>query len=713
MSAVTSASTRSNAAASNHVHSEGDGHTHDHAPGPSGSDPVGMVCCSHHNVKIERYMLLYLVGGVLVLATVIANGLFSDYIPALVANIPAFLGAIMLGIPLFVAAFDEIFRRGQPSTSSLCALAILGSLAVGQYVAAGFLAFILLVADQFVRQRAWGAQRAIEDLVARTPQMARLVRDGGEVEVSLTQVKIGDVVRIRTGENLPVDGVVVTGRSSLDQAALTGEAIPHEVQPGDPVYAGTTNLSALIDVRATQVGEDTTIGKVSQLIREAEASRTPRQMMVEQVARFFVPVCLSVAFVVWFINNDRPDALERALTTLVVACPSALLLASPLAVVAAFAAAARLGILIKRVNYLEEAASIDTVVMDKTGTITTGKFAVSRLVPAEGVDGAELLQAAVNGEQHSNHPLAKSILATANSARIKPDGSVEFEEIHGRGIRAKTSNGEVCVGRPSWIVEIFPNVQPQVDAAAVRIEGMTGVHVVRDGRYLGVVGLEDRIRSNSKNVISRLRELGVHRIDILTGDRLGVAERVGRTVGVDHIEAECHPEEKHEQIQTLVADGHRVMMVGDGINDGPSLASSDIGVAMGLGGSDIAANSAGVALMNDDLSRIPFLIELGRKTRVIIAQNIAAAILIAVVGLVLAASGILGTIGGGASGGLILAGVYHGIGDIFVIANSFRLFRFGESFHGSELEETDSAESGQRRRRAGSLTLTGAQPQLA
>lgn len=682
------------AAVTSHTH--GHSHGHDHGSGGGGGDPVGMACCSHHNVKLERYMILYLIGGVLVLATVAVKWIpgLSDIVSPSIGEMPALIGAVLLGMPLFVASYKEL-RAGHASTSTLCAIAILGALAINQYTTAGFLAFILLVADQFVRQRAWGAQRAIEDLVARTPDVARIVRDGAESEVSLTQVKIGDVVRIRAGENLPVDGVVVAGRSTLDQAALTGEAIPHEVQPGEPVYAGTTNLSALIDVRATQVGEDTTIGKVGQLIREAESSRTQRQMMVEQVARFFVPVSLSVAFIVWFLTKD----FERALTTLVVACPSALLLASPLAIVAAFAAAARLGILIKRVNYLEEAATVDTVVMDKTGTITTGRFAVSRLVPADGVDGASLLQAAADGEQHSNHPLARSILLTAQQARISPDGSSNFEEIHGRGIRARTTSGEVCVGRATWIEEVFPNLSAQVQDASSRIEGMSGVHVTRDGRYLGVVGLEDRVRSNAKGVIGRLRELGVRRVDILTGDRLSVAERVGRAVGVDHVEAECHPEEKHEQIQGLVGDGRRVMMIGDGINDGPSLASADIGVAMGLGGSDIAANSAGVALMNDDLSRVPFLIELSRRTRVIVGQNIAAAILISIIGLVLAATGNLGLIG---------AAVYHVVGDIFVIANSFRLFRFGEAFQQSDLAEVEQADVPQRRRRAGSMTLTGA-----
>ncbi|MBC7836109.1 MAG: cation-translocating P-type ATPase [Phycisphaerales bacterium] len=661
-----------------HEHSQARQHDHSHdvvSPHTHGERAAAgqpMVCCSHHEMDLERDMKTYLVGAVLVSATWLARN-FLTAIPHEIAQLPAMIGAFLLAIPLFRAAISEV-RAGRASSSTLAAIAILAAIATGEFETAGFLAFILLVADQFVRRTAFGAQRAIEQLVGLTPDTARLFEDGAEREVSLVEVKVGQVVRIRPGENLPVDGVVVTGRSTINQASLTGEAVPHEVQPGEPVYAGTTNISGAIDVRATQVGQDTTIGKVSELIRAAEQTRTPRQLLIEQVARFFVPVALSVAGIVWFLTRN----VETAITVLIVACPSALLLASPSAMVAAFASAARLGNLIKNSSYQEAAASIDTVVVDKSGTITTGKFAVSKLVPAAGVEGAELLQAAANGEQHSNHPLARSILATATAARIKADGSSDYEEFHGLGIRARTSMGELHVGRASWLRETFPALEDEISGIEARIEGMTGVHVVRQGRYLGVVGLEDKIRPNTKAVIERLRELGVRQVAIFTGDRLSVAERVGRAVGVDAVEAECHPEEKHDQIVAFGKQGRRVMMVGDGINDGPSLAAADVGVAMGLGGSDIAANSAGVALMNDDLSRVPFLIELARHTRSIIAQNIAASIIIALIGLALAATGSLA---------VPLAALYHFVGDVFVIGNSFRLFRFGEAFSHQETPE--------------------------
>ncbi len=668
----------------------GHDHKHDHKSGEphvhSYDDKGEMVCCSHHEIAIERWIRFALVGGVLLLVSTIMKVFgTTSFGDSRIADIPAVIAALCLGWPLFLAAFTEL-KNGKASSSTLAALAIIAAIVVGEYTTAGWLAFILVVFGQLVRRSASGAQRAIEQLVKLTPDVARKLTDGVEGEVRVATLRIGDVVRVRPGENLPVDGKIITGRSTLNQASLTGESAPVEAQVGSDVYAGTTNLTGMIDIQVTTIGQDTTIGKVTQLIRQAEQSRTPRQMLIEQVSRFFVPVVLAVAAVTWFIMSQSADesiknaAATTAVTVLVVACPSALLLASPSAMLAAFAAAARLGILIKQPQYLEAAGNVTAVVMDKTGTMTTGKFQVTKLAPANGVDGAELLMAATNGEQHSNHPLAQSILTTAKMANIKPDGSNDYEEIHGRGVKARTSMGEVHVGRASWLREIDPSIKAEVEGVESKIEGMTGVHVMRNGRYLGAVALEDTIRPNTKNVVARLREQGIRYIAIFTGDRLSVGKRVGQAVGVDTVEAECLPEEKHAQIQGMVKAGYRTMMVGDGINDGPSLAAADVGIAMGLSGSDIAANSAGVALMNDDLSRVPFLIELARRTRTVTAQNIVISVVLAIVGLVLA---ILTTNKIGAVA-LPLAAFYHFAGDVFVLANSFRLFRFGEDFADAE-----------------------------
>lgn len=692
-----------------HSHGSHD-HSHSHAglvSSTASANDDAVACCSHHEVQIDRWIVWALLGGVLVLVSTVAHVLNIGSEEA--ANLPAMLGAVLLAVPLFVAAWTEI-RTARLSSSTLAALAILAAIANSSFIAAGWLAFILVVFGLLVRRSASGAQRAIAELVQLTPDVARVIEHGQEVEnTPLSQVRVGMTIRVRPGENLPVDGRVVAGRSTINQASLTGEAAPVEVQNGDPVYAGTTNLTGGIDLIVTQVGADTTIGKVTQLIRQAESSRTPRQLLIEQVSGFFVPVVLSVAAVVWFLMSQsevtaiRDAAATTAVTVLVVACPSALLLASPSAMLAAFAAAARLGIMIKQPSYLEAAANVTAVVMDKTGTITTGKFQVTKLAPATGVEGADLLRAAADGEQHSNHPLAQSILSTARAAKIQPDNSQDHQEIHGRGVKARTTDGEICVGRASWLMELNPTIKSEVENVESKIEGMTGVHVMRNGKYLGAVGLEDTVRPNTRGVITRLRELGVKNIAIFTGDRMSVAKRVGVAVGVDSIEAECHPEEKHEQIEGLGRQGFRVMMVGDGINDGPSLAAADVGVAMGLSGSDIAANSAGVALMNDDLSRIPFLIELARRTRSIIAQNIIASVVIAIVGLVLAATGTLSRAGEFA---LAIAGLYHFIGDVFVLGNSFRLFRFGEDFAEAEKPSDTSA----ARRRAASVRGLAAQP---
>jgi heavy metal translocating P-type ATPase len=680
---------------------KGSHHDHDHV---HTADENGVVCCSHHEVAIDRIILFVLAGGALVLVSAIMH--YALGMPDQIAKLPAMIGAVLLGWPLFVAAFKEV-RAAQLSSSSLAALAILAALAVGQYITAGLLAFILVLFGQIVRRTASGAERAIQQLVRLTPTVARLVRDGTESEVQVVDVKIGDIVRVRPGENLPVDGKVVTGRSTINQASLTGEAVPAEVTINDPVYAGTTNLTGGIDIQVTQVGKDTTIGRVRELIGQASQSRTPRQLLIEQVARFFVPVVVATAMVTWFLMSQSASEATReaagttAVTVLVVACPSALLLASPSAMLAAFAAAARLGILIKQPGYLEAAGNVTAVVLDKTGTITTGKFQVTRLAPAPGVDGADLLTAAANAEQHSNHPLAQSILTTARAARVPLDASTQAEEIHGRGVRARTSTGEVCIGRATWLRELNPAIAADVAGVEEKIEGMTGVHVMRDGRYLGAVGLEDTIRPHTKATIQKLRDLGVRYIAIFTGDRLSVAKRVGLAIGADALEAECLPEEKHEQIRGMVKSGYRTMMVGDGINDGPSLAEADVGIAMGLSGSDIAANSAGVALMNDDLSRVPFLIELSRRTRAIMTQNIVASMLIAIVGLVLAVTG-AGRVGELA---LPLAALYHFVGDVFVIGNSFRLFRFGEDFAQAEA----ATEQATMKRRAGSVRGLSAQ----
>jgi len=635
---------------------------------------------SQGGARLERRLFVALCGGILLLVAAVGQS-FLGIEPA-VAQIPAVLGAIILTIPMALGAIAEL-RAGRPSSDSLATLAVLAAMANQLYLAAGFLAFFLWLSELILSRTAWGAQRAIRELLELTPDVARIVEsDGTEREVRRRALSVGQLVRVRPGENLPADGRITRGTTSINQASLTGEAVPIEAQAGSEVYAGTTNLTGQIDIEVTAVAGETTIGKVESLIREAENSRSDRQEMIERLAAYYVPVVLMVAGLVWFFTTKsasadvRSQAAVRAITVLVVTCPGALLISHPTAMVAAFAAAARLGIMIKQTRTLEEAARIDTVVMDKTGTLTTGRFSVSRLAPAEGAEGAALLQAAADCEQSSNHPLARSILETAQRARIVPSTIETYEEIHGRGVLARTKAGAVLhAGRSQWIAELNPGAAAQIKQVEERTEGMSSVHVMQDGRYLGAVGLEDKLRQHAAEAVSRLRQLGVRRVCIFTGDRLGVAQRVGESVGVDTIEAECLPEEKHEELKYLIRRGNRVLVVGDGINDGPILASADVGVALGLSGSDIATNSAGVALMNEDLRHIPFLVELASKAKGIIAANIGVSLLLATIGLALAATGQID---------IWVTPFYQAAAYIFVIANSLRLVRFGEEYADTE-----------------------------
>ncbi|MCH2139582.1 MAG: cation-translocating P-type ATPase [Phycisphaerales bacterium] len=645
---------------------------------------------------LERRLLIALGGGVLLGTAWVGSLLGAN---PQIAQIPAFLGALILVIPLLAGAWQEI-ATGRPGGDSLATLAVLAAMASEMYLAAGFLALFLWAANLILSRTAWGAQRAIRDLVHLTPDAARrLNTDGAEEMVQLSALTLGEMVRVRPGENLPVDGRIVKGTSDINQASLTGEAVPVEVKPGLPVYAGTTNLTGQIDIEVTAIAADTTIGKVEALIREAESSKTRRQEIIEQLAGYYFWVVLMVAALVWFFATRsseeavRSQASLRAITVLVVTCPGGLLISHPTAMVAAFAAAARLGIMIKQTRTLEAAAEVDTVIMDKTGTLTTGVFAVSRLSPADGIEGGALLQAAADGEQHSNHPLARSILDTAKQANIEPVELDRYEELHGRGVQATTQDGEILAGRAAWLLEVDPSIADQLAAVEARIEGMSGVHVMQNGRYLGAVGLEDALRSNAAEAIADLRELGCRRIAMFTGDRLPVATRVAEAIGIDSVEAECLPEEKHEELKHLMQRGHRTIVIGDGINDGPILATADVGVAMGLSGSDIATNSAGVALMNDDLRHIPFLLSLARRARSVISQNIGMSLLLAIIGLALAATGTILT--------LWLAPFYYALGYVVVIANSLRLVRFGEEFSEAEQSRFAREQAAVRRQELG------------
>ena len=589
------------------------------------------------------------------------------------ADALALTGALLLGIPIIVHAVKHL-SHGSMQMDELVALAVVASLVATDYRTAGAVAFFLLLANLVETRTALGARASIEALLKISPTKAhRLRADGTEELVDPKALSPGDLVRVRPGDNVPADGLIVEGQTSINQANITGESLPVDKAVGDEVFSGTSNQAGVVDVKVTRAGEDTTLGKVRKLIFQAQRTRIPIMRLIDRYAGWYTPTIVMLAGIVLFAGVRRyDDAMQRAITMLVVACPCALILAMPTAMVAALSCAARLGILVKDVSTLEIAKDLTAIVFDKTGTLTTGELAVTRLQPAPGVDGGALLSAAAAVEQMSRHPVAQAVVRIAERAKVSPARPEEFEEVAGRGVVGKVAGQEVLVGRRDWLAEKGVNLAAMDDPALTEPEGLSTLYVARGGTVLGWVGLEDRTRPGARRALESLRELGIRDLVMVTGDRWSVARRVAREMGCSEVQAEVLPADKLELVAALRQNKHRVAVIGDGVNDAPALAAGDISVAMGAAGSDVAIHSASIALMNNDLERLPFLIRLSRRTINVVHQNLIFGILFIVVLEILSAMGWIKP---------ILGAALHFLAATVVIFNSARLVRFGEELH--------------------------------
>jgi Cd2+/Zn2+-exporting ATPase len=587
------------------------------------------------------------------------------------------LGALLLGQPLLAASVQSL-RKGEFGINELVSIAFLASFATSDYRTAGIVAFFMLLGEIIETRTAAGARASIESLVRLTPTKARRLTDRGEEEVAAKDLAVGDRLRIRPGDNIPADGLVMAGQSSVNQASITGESLPVDKAEGDEVFAGSQNVDGVLDVRVTRAGQDTTLGKVRDLILAAEQTKLPIMRLIDQYVGFYTPFVLVLGALVWAFTKD----LNRVISVLVVSCPCAFVLATPTAMVAALAAAARLGVLIKNVADLELAARINAFVFDKTGTVTTGKLAVSRLHPLDGIAPAELLRITAGAERFSNHPTARAILRLADETGVPLPDVKEFTETAGRGVRAELDGTEVLVGRATWLrangVDGAFERSVDVEEAA----GYSLIFVARGGRCVGWVALQDRVRPEARESLARLKEAGIRQMALVSGDRTAVARRVGAEVGCEDVVAECLPQDKVEFVRTLKAKGFRVAVVGDGVNDAPALAAGDLGIAMGAAGSDVAIHSASIALMNSELDRLPFLRALSVETRRVINQNFLVGLAFIIGGLALAAGGYLNP---------IVAAILHNTGSILVVFNSARLVRQGEELEPFALQEAGAA----------------------
>ena len=580
------------------------------------------------------------------------------------ADLSAGLGAIVLGWPIVVVAVKDL-KRGNLTTNELVALAVLASFASGHYQEAGVVSFFMLLGQIIESRTAEGARLSIESLIKLTPTKARRIVSGKEEEVAVHELANGDVIRVRPGDNVAADGQILSGEGSINQANITGESLPVDKKPGDQTFAGTINLTGVLEIKVTRAGTDSTLNRVRELILAAEKTKLPIMRIVDQYMSFYTPLVLVIGALVWAFTGE----LSRVIAVFIVACPCAFVLATPTAMVAALSAAARLGILIKNVADIELAAKINAFVFDKTGTLTTGKLAVSRLAPASGTAPAELLRIAASAEQFSNHPTAKALTALALEAGVPLSDPKNFAETAGRGVKANVDGTVVLVGRAQWLKDngVTGDFLQTVDVNET--EGYSLLFIARNGACIGWVGLQDETRHEAKEALLDLKDTGVRRVAMVSGDRQPVAARVAKEIGIEEVAAECLPQNKVEYVKALRAKGYRVAVVGDGVNDAPALAAGDLGIAMGAAGSEVAIHSATIALMNSDLRRLPFLIRLSRMTRSVINQNFLFGILFVIGGLVLASLSYINP---------IVAALMHVAGSLIVVFNSARLVRQGE-----------------------------------
>jgi Cd2+/Zn2+-exporting ATPase len=626
------------------------------APGGEAGGPA-----KHERIPVRLSQTLF--GLLFVINSFIVNWVFPG--GRMVASASALIGAIILGAPIIWTSCKDL-RRGILGINELVSIAVLASFASGDYQTAGIVAFFMLIGEIIETRTAAGARASIESLIKLTPTKARRLGPAGrEEEVAASELAVGDLIRIRPGDNVAADGEIVSGQGSFNQANITGESLPVDKVPGDQVFAGTQNLTGVLEVRVTRAGQDTTLGRVRELILVAEKTKLPIMRIVDQYMVYHTPLALVIGALVWAFTHD----LTRVIAVLVVSCPGAFILASPTAMVAALSAAARLGILIKNVADIELAARINAFIFDKTGTLTTGRLAVSRLVPIGDIKPAELLRLAASAEKYSNHPTAKALAQLAQEAGVPLVEPKDFAETAGRGIQARVEGASVIIGRAQWLRDngIEEDLMKAVDLNEA--EGFSLVFVARDRRYVGWLGLKDETRSEARESLAGLLEAGVRRVAMISGDRQPVAARVAREIGCEEVMAECLPKDKVDYVRQTKAKGYRVAVVGDGVNDAPALAAGDIGIAMGAAGSEVAIHSATIALMNNDLRRLPFLVRLSRSTRQVINQNFLLGVLFILGGLTLAAFNYINP---------IVAAILYNVGSLAVVFNSARLVRQGE-----------------------------------
>jgi Cd2+/Zn2+-exporting ATPase len=554
----------------------------------------------------------------------------------------------------------------------LMSIAVLGALVIGEWSEAATVVCLFNLAQHLESHSMDRARQAIRTLMDLAPAEAVVIRNGLELRVAVDAVDIGEIVRVRPGEKIPLDGEVIAGGSDVNQAPITGESLPVDKGLGDEVFAGTINGHGSLDIRAVRIGRDTTLGRVIHLVEAAQAERAPAQAFVDRFAQVYTPAVIGLAILVAIVPplagwGDAGAWLYRALVLLVIACPCALVISTPVAYVSALAAGARRGVLIKGGVHLERLAQLRAIAFDKTGTLTHGRPAVVDIVPFDRESAADVLGIAAAVEARSQHPIAAAIVARAEREALAPPAAANFKASHGLGAEATIAGAPVLVGNARWLHQRgidTSSAQHTIDECAAR--GQTAALVARASQVIGLIVLADAPRESARDVIDLLRAAGVSHTAVLTGDHAGAARALAESVGVEDVRAGLLPAEKVAAVRGLREQWGQVGMVGDGVNDAPALAASDVGIAMGAVGSDVALETADIALMGDELARLPFAIRLSRAAVRTVRVNIALALGVKAAFLAMAIAG---------EASLWMAIVADTGMSLLVIANGLRLLR--------------------------------------
>lgn len=610
-----------------------------------------------------------ILSGLLIIGSFIASGVAgSDFRGlednAVLADVLMLAAAVVAGAPIVKKAVDALLIR-HIGIDLLVSVAGIGAIIIGNYWEAAAVTFLFAIGHALESATLNKTRSALAELVAVAPDVAVVMRDGEQVEVPAGQVRQDEIVLVKNGAKVPVDGQVVAGSGALDEASITGESIPVEKSEGDQVFAGTVSRGGFLHVLATGIGADTTLARIIHRVEEAQDAKARTQSFIDRFSAWYTPGIMVLALVAGLISGD----VVLALTLLVIGCPGALVISIPVAIVAGIGRAARNGILIKGGEYLETSAKIDVVAVDKTGTLTEGRPELTDvLVLAPDRSRADVLALAAGGEAGSEHPLARPILEAASAEGVAYDTPESVRPIAGKGLTAQVDGYRVLIGNQALLDEFGIADDGGAARAADDFarDGKTPMIIAVDDEVAGVIAVADTIRADAAEMIARLHGSGVEKVIMLTGDVPLVAEAVGAATGVDEVRAGLLPEDKLHAVTELQRAGHTVAMVGDGVNDAPALATADIGVAMGAAGSAVAVETADIALMGDDLLKLPEAVGLAKRTVSVMRQNIAVA-------MITVAALLAGVFAGGVT--MSIGMLVHEASVLVVIVNAMRLLR--------------------------------------